>query len=123
MCAQVVPLVALLTNDGFPLPIGLCDLIGAAHLAEGHPADNEDHDTWPGAVLSRCLIFVPVAIPSTVRADGKAVSRYHRAIVLNDAVKGKKKHLEALLKKSVSYASLGLHIFTRGHQIHVLLYY
>lgn len=73
MCS-VAPLVALLTNDGFPLPIGLCDLIGAAHLAEGHAADDEDHDTRSGAVLSRCLILVPVAVPSTGRAHRKAVS-------------------------------------------------
>ena len=63
------PLVALLTNDGLPLPIGLCDLIGAAHLAEGHATDDEDHDTWSSAVLSRCLILVPVAVPSTARAE------------------------------------------------------
>lgn len=79
---SAVPLVSLLTNDGFPLPIGLCDLIGAAHLAEGHAADDEDHDTWSSAVLSRCLILVPVAIPSTARADRKTVSCYYSVIAL-----------------------------------------
>ena len=68
---SVIPLVALLTNDGFPFPIGLCDLIGAAHLTEGHAADDEDHDTWTGAILSRGLILVPVAVPSTARAERK----------------------------------------------------
>lgn len=68
-----MPLVSLLTDDGFPLPIGLCDLIGTAHLTEGHAADYEDHDPWSSAVLSGCLILVPVAIPSTNRADRKSV--------------------------------------------------
>lgn len=40
--SSAAPPGALLTNDGLPLPIGLCDLIGAAHLAEGDPADDED---------------------------------------------------------------------------------
>lgn len=79
---SVAPPVALLTNDGLPLPIGLCDLIGAAHLTEGHTADDEDHDTWPGAVLSRCLILVPVAIPSTARAERITGSRYCRFIAI-----------------------------------------
>lgn len=69
-------LSALLTNDGFPFPIGLCDLIGAAHLTEGHASDDKDHDTWTGAVLSRCLILVPVAIPGTARAERWAWSHY-----------------------------------------------
>ena len=67
---------ALLTNDGLPLPIGLCDLIGAAHLAEGRAADDEDHDTWAGAVLSRCLVLVPVAVSGTVRAEKDSHGRY-----------------------------------------------
>ncbi len=73
----MAPPVALLTNDGLPLPIGLCDLIGTAHLAEGHAADDEDHDTWPSAVLSRCLILVPVAVPSTAGAERKSGSHYN----------------------------------------------
>lgn len=60
-----LPSATLLTNDGFPLPIGLCDLIGTAHFAERHAADDEYHDTWPSAVLSGCLVLVPVAVPST----------------------------------------------------------
>lgn len=59
------PPIALLTNDCFPLPVGLRDFVGAAHLAEGHTADDEDHHTRPGAVLSGCLVLVPVAITST----------------------------------------------------------
>lgn len=78
----MVPLVTLLTDDGFPLPIGLCDLIGAAHLAEGHATDDEDHDTWSGAVLSGCLILVPVAVPSASRAHRKAESCYHSVTAL-----------------------------------------
>lgn len=57
----------ILTDDGLPFAVGLCDLIGAAHLAERHSTDDEDDDTWPSAVLSRGLILVPVAIPSTAR--------------------------------------------------------
>lgn len=63
--SSAAPPGVLLTNDGLPLPIGLCDLIGTAHLAKGHTADNEDEDAWPSAVLSRSLILVPVSIPST----------------------------------------------------------
>lgn len=66
---SAAPPAALLTNDGLPFPIGLRNLIGAAHLAEGHAADDEDYDTRPGAILSRRLILVPVAVPSTVRAE------------------------------------------------------
>lgn len=77
---SVAPLVALLTNDGLPLPIGLCDLIGAAHLAEGHAADDEDYDTRSGAVLSRCLVLVPVAVPSTAGAERKTGSPYYSFI-------------------------------------------
>lgn len=76
----MAPPVALLTNDGLPLPIGLCDLIGAAHLAEGHAANDEDYDTRPGAVLSRCLVLVPVAVPSTAGAGRKTGSRYYSFI-------------------------------------------
>lgn len=65
----MVPPVALLTDDGFPFPIGLCDLIGAAHFTEGHAANDEDHDTRAGAVLSRCLVLVPVAVPSAAGAQ------------------------------------------------------
>ena len=63
------PDVAPLTNDGFPLPIGLCDFIGAAHLAEGHSTNDEDHDPWSGAVLARCLVLMPVSVSSTVRKE------------------------------------------------------
>lgn len=58
------PLHSLLTNQGLPLPIGLCDLIGAAHLAERHAADDEDDDAGPGAVLPGRLVLVPVAVAS-----------------------------------------------------------
>lgn len=69
---SAAPPGALLTNDGLPLPIGLCDLIGAAHLAKGHAADDEDNDPRPSAVLSRCLVLVPVAIPSTAEQEDRA---------------------------------------------------
>lgn len=68
-CSRQRLLDALLTDDGLPLPIGLRDLIGAAHLAKGHAADDEDYDARPGAVLSRRLVLVPVAIPSTAGAE------------------------------------------------------
>lgn len=65
-CPLGAPSATRLTNDGFPLPVGLRDLIGAAHFAEGNAANDEDHDTWPSAVLSGRLVLVPVTIPSTV---------------------------------------------------------
>lgn len=74
--AQQRPLVDLLTNDGLPLAIGLRDLVGTAHLAKGHAADNEDEDAWPSAVLSGSLILVPVSIPSTDGATGKTFYYY-----------------------------------------------
>lgn len=66
---MVFPQVAriTLTDDGLPFSVGLCDLIGATHLAERHATDDEDNDTWPGAILSRGLILVPVAVSSTAR--------------------------------------------------------
>lgn len=62
---SVTPQVNRLTNDGLPLAIGLCDLVGAAHLAEGHPADDEDDNAGASAVLAGGLVLVPVAIPGT----------------------------------------------------------
>lgn len=52
-------------DDGFPLPVGLRHLVGTTHLAEGHAPDDEDHDAWPGAVLPRGLVLVPVTVPGT----------------------------------------------------------
>lgn len=66
---QPRPLPSRLTNQGLPLPIGLCDLVGAAHLAERHAADDEDDDAGPGAVLSRRLVLVPVAVASAGRTQ------------------------------------------------------
>lgn len=76
----MAPPRALLTNDGFPLPIGLCDLISAAHLAEGRAADDEDHDTRASAILSWSLVLVPVAVPSTAGAEGQIY--YYRSYSL-----------------------------------------
>lgn len=79
------PLHSLLTNQGLPLPIGLCDLIGAAHLAERNAADDEDDDAGPGAVLSGRLVLVPVAVASaagtqrTGRHNQVTVSVRHQA--------------------------------------------
>ncbi len=73
---SVMSPVALLTSDGLPLPIGLCDLIGAAHLAEGHATNDENYDTWSSAILPRCLILVPVAVPSTARVERTTVVQY-----------------------------------------------
>lgn len=57
----------ILTDDGLPFAVRLCDLISTAHLAERRSTNDEDNDTWPSAVLSRGLILVPVAIPGTAR--------------------------------------------------------
>lgn len=63
----VSPPGCTLTDDGLPFAVGLCDLIGAAHLAERHSTNDEDEDAWPSAVFSRGLILVPVAVPGAAR--------------------------------------------------------
>lgn len=70
-CNTQPPNVSLLTNDGLPFSIGLCDLIGTAHLTEGHATDDEDHDSWTCAVLSRCFILVPLSVPSAATAESQ----------------------------------------------------
>lgn len=70
----VAPPGVRLTNDGLPLPVGLRDLVGRAHLAEGRASNDEDHDAWPSAVLAWGLILVPVAITGTAR-EGEAQSK------------------------------------------------
>lgn len=71
---SVAPPGVRLTNDGLPLPVGLRDLVGRAHLAEGRASNDEDHDAWPSAVLAWGLILVPVAITGTAR-EGEAQSK------------------------------------------------
>lgn len=61
--------VAPLTDHSLPLPVGLCDFVGAAHLAEGHASDDEDHQSGTGAVLSGCLVLVPVSISSAATEE------------------------------------------------------
>ena len=62
---SMAPPAGRLTDDGLPLAVGLRDLVGAAHLAERHAADDEHHDAWPGAVLPGGLVLVPVTVPGT----------------------------------------------------------
>ena len=82
---SVAPPGVRLTNDGLPLPVGLRDLVGRAHLAEGRASDDEDHDARPGAVLAWGLVLVPLAITGTVR-EGEAQSKrvaYHSVTLLH----------------------------------------
>lgn len=65
-----------LTNESLPLPVGLCDLVGAAHLAVRQSADDEDHDAGTSAHFARALVLVPVAIAGTARRKERREKEY-----------------------------------------------
>lgn len=55
-----------LTNQCLPLPIGLGDLIHAAHLTVCHAPNDENNDPGPCLYLGGAPVLVPVAIASAV---------------------------------------------------------
>lgn len=53
-----------LTNQSLPFAITLGDFIHTAHLAVGHPSNDEHNDPGPRLDLGGASVLVPVAVAS-----------------------------------------------------------
>ena len=52
------------SDEQIPLGVGLLDLVTSAHLGEGKPADDEDHEARDAAL--RCRVPLAAAVPLTI---------------------------------------------------------
>lgn len=58
-----------LTNQSLPFAVALGDFVHTAHLAVGHPSDDEHDDPGPRLDLRGASVLVPVAVACTAQRE------------------------------------------------------
>lgn len=58
-----------LTDQSLPLAIALRDFVHTAHLAVGHPSDDEHNDPGPRLDLGGTSVLVPVTVACTAERE------------------------------------------------------